>query len=56
MFERIKKIYQEGMIGNEGLANAVKRKWITEDQFFILSGIPYEKYIKPAEEETEDAT
>lgn len=56
MYERVKKLYEKGKIGNDGLVNAVHRGWITEDQFFILSGIPYEKYIKPAEEEAEDAT
>lgn len=32
MFERLKRLYQEGQIKEEALHNAVTKGWITEDQ------------------------
>lgn len=33
MYNRLKRLYEEGKITKEGLRNAVIRKWITEEQF-----------------------
>ena len=32
MFETIKRLYREGRIHEKGVRNAVKRKWITEEE------------------------
>ena len=32
MLERIKSLYLSGQLDENGLARAVKRKWITEEQ------------------------
>lgn len=33
MYERIKKLYLEGKLNDEGLDNALKRGWITQEQY-----------------------
>ncbi len=32
MFERLKRLYQEGKITQEGIENAVKKGWLTSEQ------------------------
>ena len=32
MYERLKRLYIEGKITEEGLTEAVKKKWITEEE------------------------
>lgn len=32
MYERLKRLYHEGKIDEQGLENAVAKGWITEDQ------------------------
>lgn len=32
MYERLKRLYDEGRIMEAGLKNAVKKKWITEKE------------------------
>lgn len=39
MFERLKRLYNEGKLSANGLANAVKKGWITAaERDAILSG------------------
>ena len=32
MYERLKRLYQEGRLDKKGLENAVARGWITEEE------------------------
>lgn len=32
MFNRLKRLYEQGKIGEEELTNAVEKGWITEEQ------------------------
>lgn len=32
MFERLKRLYEEGRLNDKGIENAVMKGWITEDQ------------------------
>ena len=32
MYERLKRLYQEGRLDEQGLENAVARGWITEEE------------------------
>lgn len=38
MFDRLKKLYDEGRITDEGLQNAVTKGWITQEQMEIIIG------------------
>lgn len=42
MFETLKRLYNEGRLSDEGLANAVVKGWITQEQYTEISGNPYE--------------
>lgn len=33
MFDRLKRLYEEGKITKDALRNAILRGWITEEQF-----------------------
>ena len=39
MFERLKRLYNEGKIGEAELNNAVAKGWITEEQKDIIMGV-----------------
>jgi len=41
MFERIKRLYDEGSLSKAGVANAVKRGWITPEQYEEITGEKY---------------
>lgn len=41
MFDRLNRLYLNGMLTEKGLTNAVKNRLITEDQFFTIVGKPY---------------
>ena len=36
MFERLKNLYLTGRITKSGLVNAVKKEWITEEEYKII--------------------
>lgn len=36
MFERLKNLYLTGRITKSGLANAVKKEWITEEEYKLI--------------------
>ena len=38
MYERLKRLYNEGRLTKEGLENAVARGWITEEQMLEIIG------------------
>jgi len=42
MYERIKRLYEEGRLDKQGVANAVERGWITPAQYQEITGEPYE--------------
>ena len=42
MFERLKKLYDEGRITKAGLKNAVRKGWITEEQYTEITGEVYQ--------------
>lgn len=42
MFERLKKLYEEGRMTKAGLKNAVKKGWITAEQYQEITGEQYE--------------
>jgi len=42
MYERIKRLYEEGKLDKKGVANAVKKGWITPDEYKEITGEPYE--------------
>lgn len=40
-FEKVKSYYDKRLWTKEQVANAVKKGWITEYEFFEITGIPY---------------
>ena len=38
MYERLKRLYEDGRITQEQLKNAVERDWITEEQYEEIIG------------------
>lgn len=42
MFNRIKRLYDQGKLDKNGVKNAVLRGWITEDQYKEITGEVYE--------------
>ena len=38
MFDRLKKLYDEGIITTEGLQNAVGKGWITQEEYDYIIG------------------
>lgn len=38
MFNRLERLYHEGRINVDSLANAVSRNWITQDEADIITG------------------
>lgn len=38
MFERLKQLYIDGRIDIDGLLKAVEKGWITEAQFYAITG------------------
>ena len=38
MFERLKRLYEEGRVSAKGLSIAVKKEWITEEQKVVIIG------------------
>lgn len=42
MYDRLKKLYEEGSLSKTGLKNAVKRGWITAAQYELITGEIYE--------------
>lgn len=50
MFERLKRLYNEGRIDEAGLENAVKKGWITEEEKqLIIDQKPKDTMNNPAE-------
>ena len=45
MFERLKVLYEQGRIDEQGLLNAVERGWITEAEFHMITGKIYKEVI-----------
>lgn len=41
MYERIKRLYEEGKIDKNGVANAVKNGWITPEEYKKITGEDY---------------
>jgi len=41
MFETLKRLYDSGQLDNEELANAVVFGWITEEDYELITGVPY---------------
>lgn len=41
MFKRLKMLYDEGRLSKKGLGNAVKKHWLTEDEYKLISGEDY---------------
>ena len=41
MFERIKRLYDEGKLSKNGLKNAVANELITAEQYKLISGEVY---------------
>ena len=39
MFERLKRLYNEGKITKEQLAKAVDKGWITAEEFIEIAGV-----------------
>lgn len=42
MFERLTRLYNAKILTKQGLKNAVKNGWITEDQYEEITGDVYE--------------
>lgn len=42
MFERLKRLYDDGTLTLLGLKNAVVREWITAEQYTEITGQAYE--------------
>jgi hypothetical protein len=40
MFDRLKRLYTTGKIGDTELQNAVALGWITEEQYALIVGTP----------------
>jgi len=43
MFERIKRLYDNNELSKNGLKNAVDNELITEEQYKIICGEPYDE-------------
>ncbi|MBR3262808.1 MAG: XkdX family protein [Lachnospiraceae bacterium] len=43
MYERLKRLYSEGVLSIQGLRNAVEKKLITEEQFTEITGQPFKE-------------
>lgn len=43
MFERLKRMYNEGKIGKTELQNAIAKGWITVEQYIEIVGEPPEE-------------
>ncbi len=41
MFETLQRLYKQGRLPKDGVANAVLKGWITEAQFQEITGDPY---------------
>lgn len=41
MFETLKRLYNEGRLSKEGVANAVTKGWVTPEQYEEITGEPY---------------
>jgi len=41
-FKKVKDYYDQGLWGIDRVRNAVVKGWITEEEFFIITGEPYE--------------
>lgn len=41
MYERIKRLYEEGKLDKNGVRNAVIKGWITKEQYKEITGEPY---------------
>lgn len=42
MFNRVKRLYDQGKLDKNGVKNAVLRGWITEDQYKEITGEEHE--------------
>ena len=42
MFNRIKRLYDEGKLDKQGVKNAVEKGWITPEQYEEITGEKYE--------------
>lgn len=54
MFERIKKLYQNGELSIHGLARAVHCRLITEEQFQEICNMSYDSYNESYPQESEE--
>lgn len=43
-FDKVKKYYDGGLWNATRVKNAVIKKWITEDEFFEITGISYSEH------------
>lgn len=41
MYNRIKRLYEQGKLDKNGVKNAVIRGWITPEQYEEITGEPY---------------
>ena len=41
MYKTLKRLYEEGRATNHMLVNAVKKGWITEEQYKEITGLDY---------------
>ena len=41
MYNILKRLYEEGRATNHMLVNAVKKTWITEEQYKEITGLDY---------------
>ena len=41
-FETVKKYYDSGLWSQKAVRNAVKKNWITAEEFEEITGVPYE--------------
>lgn len=42
-FEKVKGYYEKNLWTKEQVANAVKKGWITGEEFFEITGIPFDE-------------
>jgi len=54
MFERLKNLYESNRLSEEGLRNAVAKGLITEKEFCLISGHPFNTADPNAEVVTEE--
>lgn len=43
-YEKVKNFYDNGLWGINRVRDAVKKNWITPEQFFEITGEEYESY------------